>query len=172
MICDRWWTGSLNDISNALQAYTHVSEKTWILIWEDIDVFICIVNHFCRRMRHVGAIWRKRRKINTQISKSAKDEAKGRWLARFRLRVQIVWALHWKIFGVWSRKAPYIMDGWWNPSYRQVCQILSCLVSIKVEIEFGWFLFFVVCMKTFVSELHQWISRLTLTEKVYSAYKG
>lgn len=125
-------------------------EKTWILFWEDIDSFVCIVNHFWRRMRNVGAIWRKRREFNTQISKSAKDEAKGRWLARFRLRVQIVWALHRKVFGVWSRKAPYIMDGWWNPSYRQVCQFFSCLVSIKVEIEFGWFLFFLVCVKIYL----------------------
>jgi len=81
---------------------------------------------------HVGAFWCAQGRFAEGLSFEGEEE--GGWLACLWLCVQIIWGL-WKGCGLWSRKELDTMDGWWIPTYRQVCSIIFWLNVIKTVLK-------------------------------------
>ena len=81
---------------------------------------------------HVGAFWCAQSRFAEGLSFEGEEE--GGWLACLWLCVQIIWGL-WKGCGLWSRKELDTMDGWWIPTYRQVCSIIFWLNVIKTVLK-------------------------------------
>lgn len=81
---------------------------------------------------HVGAFWWAQSRFAEGLSFEGEEE--GGWLACLWLCVQIIWGL-WKGCGLWSRKELDTMDGWWIPTYRQVCSIIFWLNVIKAVLK-------------------------------------
>ena len=81
---------------------------------------------------HVGAFWCAQSRFAEGLSFEGEEE--GGWLACLWLCVQIIWGL-WKGCGLWSRKELDTMDGWWIPTYRQVCSIIFWLNVIKAVLK-------------------------------------
>lgn len=81
---------------------------------------------------HVGAFWCAQSRFAEGLSFEGEEE--GGWLAYLWLCVQIIWGL-WKGCGLWSRKELDTMDGWWIPTYRQVCSIIFWLNVIKAVLK-------------------------------------
>ena len=92
--------------------------RFWLEIWH-VRAFWCAQSRFVEGLSQVHGFER---------------EEEGGWLACLWLRVQIIWGL-WKGCGLWSRKELDTMDGWWIPTYRQVCSIIFWLNVIKAVLK-------------------------------------